>query len=95
MQRTLQQGPWFINGYYLSVKRWHPNFVASQARENISAIWIRLPELLTDHSNLARVGKRLGKLVKTDVCTSSTLRGRYARIYVEVPMGVPVKNLFT
>ncbi|KAL3364128.1 hypothetical protein AABB24_013068, partial [Solanum stoloniferum] len=38
------------------------------------------------------VGKRLGKLVKTDVCTSFTLRGRYALICVEVSMGVPVKK---
>ncbi|XP_049414794.1 uncharacterized protein LOC125877589 [Solanum stenotomum] len=83
LQKTLQQGPWFVNGFVLSIKRWHPNFVASEAKETKSAIWIRLPELPTefyDHSILARIGKKLGKLVKTDVCTSEALRGRYARM---------------
>ncbi|KAK4728132.1 hypothetical protein R3W88_021120 [Solanum pinnatisectum] len=76
LQRTLQHGHWFINGYFLSVKRWHPNFVAYEAMETYYAIWIRLLELPTefyDHSILAKVGKKLGKLVKTDVCTSVTL----------------------
>ncbi|KAH0717053.1 hypothetical protein KY285_013084 [Solanum tuberosum] len=95
LQSILQNGPWFINGYFLSVKRWHPNFVASEAKENFSVIWLRLPELPTefyDHSILARVGRKVGKLVKTDVCTSATLRGRYARICVEVPLGTPVQK---
>ncbi|KAK6782534.1 hypothetical protein RDI58_020330 [Solanum bulbocastanum] len=95
LQITLQHGPWFINGYFLSVKKWHPNFVASEVMERYSTIWIRLPELPTefyDHSILAKVGKKLGKFVKTDVYTSATLRGRYVRICVEVPIGIPVKK---
>lgn len=32
-QKILQQGPWFVNGFFLSVKGWHPNFVASEARD--------------------------------------------------------------
>ncbi|KAH0739057.1 hypothetical protein KY290_037762 [Solanum tuberosum] len=74
------KGPWFINGFFLSVKRWHPNFVASEAKETKSAIWIRLPELPTefyDHSILARIGKKLGKLVKTDVCTLEAATPKY------------------
>ncbi|KAG5620667.1 hypothetical protein H5410_005885 [Solanum commersonii] len=81
LQSILQNGPWFINGYFLS--------------ENFSVIWLRLPELPTefyDHSILARIGRKVGKLVKTDVCTSATLRGRYARICVEVPLGTPVQK---
>lgn len=84
--------------FFLSVKSWHPNFVASEAKETSSAIWVRQPELPTefyDHQILAKVGKKLGKLVKTDVCTSATLRGRYARICVEVPIGIPVKKQVT
>lgn len=43
-----------------------------------TAIWIRLPEVPTefyDHHILARVGQSMGKLVKTGICTSQTLRG--------------------
>ncbi|KAH0642619.1 hypothetical protein KY285_033493 [Solanum tuberosum] len=92
---ALQGGPWFINGYYLSIKRWQPNFVASEAKETYSSIWIRLPELPTeyyDHTILAKIGNKLGKLVKTDVCTSATLRERYARICIKVPVEHPVRS---
>ncbi|KAK6802686.1 hypothetical protein RDI58_000469 [Solanum bulbocastanum] len=71
------------------------DMIIDEPPETKSAIWIRLPELPTefyDHSILARIGKKLGKLVKTDVCTSKALSGRYARICIEVPIGVPVKK---
>ncbi|KAG5572539.1 hypothetical protein H5410_062305 [Solanum commersonii] len=73
-------------------KRCHPNFVAFEVKENISAIWVRLPELpaeFYDQGILALIGNRL---VKTDMCTSSVMRGRYARICVEVPIGILVKE---
>ncbi|KAH0689246.1 hypothetical protein KY289_016604 [Solanum tuberosum] len=98
MQKVLQQGPWFVNGYSLSVKRWHPNFVTSEAKEDVSAIWVRLLEFPTefyDHGILARVGNKLGRLVKTDVYTSSALRCRYAHICVEVQIGIPVRKHIT
>ncbi|KAH0759166.1 hypothetical protein KY290_022659 [Solanum tuberosum] len=68
MNKALQCGPWFINGYYLSVKRWQPNFVASEAMEICTSIWLRLPGKPTeyyDHKILAKIGNRLGKLVNT------------------------------
>ncbi|KAM3205389.1 hypothetical protein P3L10_028799 [Capsicum annuum] len=95
MQIALQKDLWFINGAFLSVKRWHPNFVASKAHKTVSVIWIHLPELPTeyyDHSILSKISSKLGKLVKTYICTSATLRGRYARICIEVPLGVPIKT---
>lgn len=81
MKNVLQNGPSFISEYFISVERWSPNFVASEAKEDISVIWIRLSELPTkfyDHQLLARVGKTLGRLMKIDICTSQALRGRYA-----------------
>lgn len=72
----LQQGPWFINGFFLTVKRWNPNFVASESKEKKSSILIRLPEIPT---------------IKTDVCTLKALRGHYASICLEVPIGVSIK----
>lgn len=35
MHTALQKGPWFINGFFLSVKIWNPNLVASEARNTI------------------------------------------------------------
>ncbi|KAH0669569.1 hypothetical protein KY285_023730 [Solanum tuberosum] len=60
-----------------------------------SAVWIRLPQLPTkfyDGSLVQKIGGAIGKLLKVDACTSATLKGRYARLCVEVPMDVPVIN---
>ncbi|PHU29172.1 hypothetical protein BC332_01265 [Capsicum chinense] len=35
---ALQRGPWFVNGAFLSVRKWHPNFVALKVMENLIAI---------------------------------------------------------
>ncbi|KAK4706761.1 hypothetical protein R3W88_033670 [Solanum pinnatisectum] len=95
MNKALHNGPWFINGFFLSIKRWQPNFVASTTKETYSTIWLRLLELPTEYyalKLLATIGNKMGQLVKTYICTSSTLRRRYARICVEVPIGTPVKR---
>lgn len=94
MSTAIQKRPRFTNGAFLSVRKWHPNFVASTTTETYSAIRSRLPELLTeyDHLILSKIDTKLGKLVKTDLCTSATLRGRYVRICIEVPLDTPVKN---
>ncbi|XP_009789326.1 uncharacterized protein [Nicotiana sylvestris] len=56
---------------------------------------IRLPQLPTefyDQDILEKVGRKLGKLFKIDQCTSSTLRERYARICIQVPLETLVKT---
>lgn len=44
---------------------------------------------------MERVGEKLGTLLKIDACTSATLRGRYARICVQVATDKSVKKLVT
>lgn len=95
MKEVLHNRPWSVNGYFLSLKMWSPNFVASESKEVITAIWVRLTELPTkfyDHQILAKVGKTLGRPVKMDIFMSQALRRRYARICIEVPLGTPVKK---
>lgn len=43
MNQILEKGPYFIYGNFLSVQRWQPNFVAMEAVQNFTAVWIRLP----------------------------------------------------
>lgn len=67
MNAVIHNGPWFINGFYLSIRKWHPNFVPFEATETITAIWLRLSELPTeyyDHTILSKIGSKFGKLVK-------------------------------
>ncbi|XP_019253786.1 PREDICTED: uncharacterized protein LOC109232468 [Nicotiana attenuata] len=95
MAIALQKGPWFIFGAFLSVQRWEPNFVPSRAIQTLTAIWVRLPELpieFYDDKILAKVGNKIGRLLKVDTCTSAALRGRYARICVELPLNKQVKS---
>ncbi|XP_019252829.1 PREDICTED: uncharacterized protein LOC109231637 [Nicotiana attenuata] len=95
MVKALHLGPWFVSGHFLSVRKWEPKFVPQEATLTSTAIWTRLPQLPTefyDKAILEKVGWKLGKLLKIDQCTSSTLRGRYARICIQVPLETPVET---
>lgn len=90
----MHQGPWFINGHFFSIIRWKPNFVATQEKVTKLAVWIRLPQLPTefyDGKILEKIGNAIDRLLKIDVCTSTTLRGRYARLCLELPLEMPVQ----
>ncbi|XP_019240946.1 PREDICTED: uncharacterized protein LOC109220933 [Nicotiana attenuata] len=95
MEKAVQQGPWFINGHFLSITKLKPNFVASKERFTTMAFWIRLPQLPTefyDGEILRKIGNAIGRLLKVDVCTSTTLKGRYARLCIELPLEIPVQQ---
>ncbi|XP_019242311.1 PREDICTED: uncharacterized protein LOC109222405 [Nicotiana attenuata] len=95
LQTALHGGPWFVLNHFLSVRQWEAKFIASNTQLTYSAIWVRLPELPTvfyDMEILQRVGAKLGKLLKVDICTTTTSRGRYARICIEVPLEKPLKT---
>lgn len=95
MEKALHQGPWFVNGHHLSVIKWKPNFVASKETLTSSAIWVRLLQLQTefyDGKILQKIGNSIGHLLKIDVCTSTTIRGRYARLYVEILLNTQVES---
>ncbi|XP_009795699.1 uncharacterized protein LOC142165918 [Nicotiana tabacum] len=92
---ALHDGPWFIFNHFLSVRQWEPKFMASETKINFSAIWLRLPKLPTefyDFQILQKVGNNIGKLLTVDTCTSSTTRGRCARLYVEIPVDQPLRT---
>ncbi|XP_070025428.1 uncharacterized protein [Nicotiana sylvestris] len=94
-RKTLQNGPWFINGFFLSVPKWTPNFVATKATQSYTDIWIRFPQLpieFYDGVILAKIGNAIGKLLKIDACTSFTIRGRYARLCVQIPLEQTVQS---
>lgn len=89
MLKELHDGPWFLFNYFISVRKWEPKFIGSTIQLTYSDIWIRLPELPTEFYDidiLQRVGAKVGKLLKVDICTSATSRERYARICIEMPL---------
>ncbi|XP_070023256.1 uncharacterized protein [Nicotiana sylvestris] len=94
MDKAIHLGPWFISGHFLSISRWKPNFLAKNEKLTTSAVWIRLPQFPTefyDGKILEKIGNAIGRILKNDIYTSTTLRGRYARICVEIPLEVLVQ----
>ncbi|XP_019229741.1 PREDICTED: uncharacterized protein LOC109210738 [Nicotiana attenuata] len=95
MVMALHLVPWFISENFLSVWKWEPKFVPQESTLTSTSIWIRLQQLPTefyDKDILEKVGRKLGKLLKIDQCTSSTRKGRYARICIQVPLETPVET---
>lgn len=93
--KVLHEGAWFIAGNFVSVWKWEPNFVPQSSTISHTAMWARLPQLPTkfyDKAILERLGQKLGALLKIDACTSATIRGRLARIYIQVPLNSPLKS---
>lgn len=94
--KALHEGPWFIGNQYLTVRKWEPRLVASEASLTYSAIWDRLPELpmeFYDFEILEKIGNKLGQLISIDACTSSALRGKYARVCILIPIEKPLKTM--
>lgn len=70
-------------------------FVAKQARQSYTIVWVRLPQLSMEFYDgiiLTRIENSIGKLLKVDTCTSVKLRGGYARLCVELFLEQPVQN---
>lgn len=68
---------------------------SNEAKQFKSVVWVRLPKLPTEYYDsiiLQKIGSTIGRLLRIDACTSSTLRERYARLCVEVSMNKPVKS---
>lgn len=67
--------------------------MASEASLTYSAIWARLPEHSTEFYDYDilhnKKEKKLGELIRIDVGTASTLRGKYVRL---VPIKKPLKS---
>ncbi|XP_047249941.1 uncharacterized protein LOC124885731 [Capsicum annuum] len=95
---VLQGRSWIVAGSFISIWKWEPNFVPRTSKIDSTVIWVCLPQLLTkfyDRTILERIGRRIWKLLKVDSCTSSTIRGRYAQICIQVELGKPVKTSVT
>ncbi|OMO70978.1 hypothetical protein COLO4_28420 [Corchorus olitorius] len=90
---VLKEGPWFIGGHFLTVRKWEPNFRASEATFSSVAVWVRLNELpveFFDGDILQKIGRNIGKLIKIDTHTLADERRRYARLCVQINMDKPL-----
>lgn len=75
--------------HYLTVRKWSPDFRPLEAEETKTAVWVRFPELPVEYYKskpLFLIAKELGKPLKIDFNTAATMKGRFARVCIEVDL---------
>ena len=91
--KILSGGPWFVDGHFLSIRGWVPNFKPSTLKVFSIAVWVRLPELLVEYyepSILRDLGNAIGPVLRIDTHTTTETRGKFARLCVQVDLEKPL-----
>ncbi|KAL7203191.1 hypothetical protein ACSBR2_016487 [Camellia fascicularis] len=87
--RVSTRGPWIILDHYLTVQKWKHDFKPSAAKEISTTLWVRFPQLLIEYYNekiLYHIAKSLGKPLKIGINTTTSSRGKYAQVCIEVDL---------
>ncbi|KAF7836148.1 ribonuclease H [Senna tora] len=94
---ALTGGPWIILDHYLTVRPWTSLFDPNEQIQKLAA-WVHLPGLpieLYDEKFLYSIGGHIGKVLRIDANTSSQLRGKFARICVELDLSKPLRSQYS
>ena len=94
--RVLKDGPWFIGGHYLSIRKWEPNFKPATASVSSIAVWVHLPQLPIEYyepSVLRDIGQAIGPVLRIDAHTATEARGRFAWLCVQIDFDKPLIKL--
>ena len=92
-EAILKKGPWFIGEHFSSIKPWEPDFRPETASISSIAVWIRLNNLPIEYYNteaLHHIGKSIGNVLRVDTHTASEMRGRFARLCVQIDVNKPL-----
>lgn len=84
-KHVLLDGPWFICGRYLALRRWNTNFKPSEASINKTVVWGRAPELSLEYYDkvvLTDIANRIGRFIEGYNTSELVLRGKFARFCV-------------
>ncbi|CAN0926310.1 hypothetical protein LINGRAHAP2_LOCUS35272 [Linum grandiflorum] len=90
---ALTGGPWMILGHYLTVYAWDSQFRISDALPQKMVVWVRFPRLPIQYYHqdiLEGLGNLVGKHIRTDNRTQTSMRGKFARMAVEIDLLAPV-----
>ncbi|KAJ4838206.1 hypothetical protein Tsubulata_024197 [Turnera subulata] len=93
--RALTDGPWTVLGHYLTVELWKPQFNPLSHKITSIVAWIQIPQLSSEYYDrglLHAVCKEIGHFVRLDQNTAEALRGRYARVAVELDLSKPLQS---
>lgn len=86
-----------IMDHYLAINRWRPDFRPSREVILSAAVWVRLSELpleYYDEEILPDMARLIGKPIGLDKNTVLAMRGKYARLCIEVDFDKPLVPLY-
>lgn len=86
-QRILDEGPWFVYGHTLILKRWAGYITMYRQNLESNPVWVRLPNLnfcFRLNSALSKIASVIGNPICMDHPTAAGTRYAFARICVEV-----------
>ncbi|XP_074265181.1 uncharacterized protein LOC141587605 [Silene latifolia] len=92
-EHVISQGPWMIGDHYLTIRKWVPNFVATDEPIRHLTTWIRIPCLSVEYYHediLRKIGSKVGKVIRIDKPTALAERGQFIRMSVEVDLTKPL-----
>lgn len=97
--KALQEGPWMVLGHYFMIHCWKPNFVPTADLPHKTLVWIWLPHVPVEmfyEEALLDMGNVVGRAVQIECMGTDVVKGRFARVCVEMDLRkplVPVINI--
>ncbi|KAJ4847154.1 hypothetical protein Tsubulata_033683, partial [Turnera subulata] len=85
--QTLTDGPWIVMGHYLTVEPWRPQFNPSTHKVTSIVAWIQIPDLSCEYYD-----RCLLQVVCNEIGRLEALRGRYARVALEIDLSKPLQS---
>ena len=95
LDKVFKGEPWFIGQQFLAIRKWELEFKVLTASLSSVAIWIRLSVLPIEFHEpraLLKIGQVIGLILRTDSQKTSNVRGRFARLCVQVNLDKPLIN---
>lgn len=95
MLEVLSEGPYFVNGKPLMLKRMPKYFCFGHEEMNLVPIWVRfinLPLILWKEQFLSRIASHLGNPISTDQVTAKRGNFNYARLLIEIDISKEMPN---
>lgn len=83
-----------VMGNYITITKWRPNFSPFEHVIARTLVWVRFTALqlkMSEEKTLMWMGNSVGKAIKVDICTNDVVRGKYAKVYMEVDLDKALK----
>ncbi|KAJ4829965.1 hypothetical protein Tsubulata_036068 [Turnera subulata] len=93
--RVLTDGPWMLFGHYLTVEPWRPQFDPAGHKVTSVVAWVQLPGLSCEYYDrplLKAVCDEIGQMVRVDYNTQESVRGKFARVAIELDLLKPLQS---